>query len=119
MTRLFACMAILLYSVAFASAATLYWNGPQEGTVDIEKKDATGAFVFVERVNANPPKYTLPTGAFGDYRLSFPGGQSNAVTYSADIDVANNDHAAICRAAKAMGGSATTFAGRIRKELGC
>lgn len=77
--------ALLVVSLN-AHAATLYWNGPLEGTVDIEKKDANGTFTFVERVNANPPKYTVPTGAWGEYRLSFPGGVSNSVVYSADLD---------------------------------
>lgn len=117
-----------LLMTASAHAATLYWNGPIDGTVDIERKGEDGRFAFVDRVNANPPRYTLPKGVWGEYKLTFPGGESNTVTYSADLDGSGGTDrldaleaklAGICRAAKAMGGTATTLAGRLRKEIPC
>jgi hypothetical protein len=53
------------------------------------------------------------------YRVSNSVGSSNTVQVLIPVSEVDKLKDSICRAAKAMGGTATTFAGRIRKEVPC
>jgi hypothetical protein len=111
-----------------AQAAELLWTytttnvGP---TVTIERaNNASGPFTVVTSLPSSTTKfYVVPDNFF--YRVSNPVGSSNTVQV---VIVPVDDPrllkleaqmAGICRAAKAMGGTASTLAGRLRKEIPC
>jgi hypothetical protein len=104
-----------------AQAADLVWKytttnvGP---TVTIERaNNASGPFMVVTTLPSSSTRfYVVPDNFF--YRVSNPVGASNTVQVLIPAD-AGALKESICRAAKAMGGNATTLAGRLRKEIPC
>jgi hypothetical protein len=85
MTRTFAALAILFYTATFASAASLFWDAPRTGNINLERADSeAGPFLFVTTISAEVP-YSLTPGAFGYYRIVSGGIPSNVVRYSLDV----------------------------------
>src|SRR5687767_14812774 len=102
-----------------AEAADLVWQytttnvGP---TVTIERaNNASGPFTVVTQIPSGSTRfYVVPDNFY--YRVSNPVGSSNTVQVVIPEE-ASKLKDSICRAAKAMGGTSTTFAGRLRKEI--
>jgi hypothetical protein len=86
-------LLILLLLASPVSAASLVWDATADGQLDVEVWDTANLkWSFVMRVPANPPKFPLVTGKFGDYRVTAPGGaSSNTARYSADIETGLTD----------------------------
>jgi hypothetical protein len=116
-------LSCFLWLGVSAEASDLVWKytttnvGP---TVTIERaNNASGPFTVVTTIPSSTTKfYVVPDNFF--YRVSNPVGVSNTVqVVIVPVDEVGKLKDSICRAAKAMGGTATTFAGRIRKEIPC
>jgi hypothetical protein len=76
----------LLLMVGTADAASLFWDSPRTGTMNLERADAeAGPFAFVATISAEVP-YSLTPGAFGYYRILNGGIPSNVVRYSLDVN---------------------------------
>jgi hypothetical protein len=99
-------------------------------SVTIERANtASGPFTVVTTIPSSTTRfYVVPDNFF--YRVSNPAGSSNTVQVviapeptpvpvDPRILKLEEQVAGICRAAKAMGGNATTLAGRLRKEIPC
>jgi hypothetical protein len=114
----------LLMTVA-AHAANLEWDPTADGFLLLEySTSATGPFEVLKEIPAYPPSYPLSTFGFYRIRVANGGPVSNTVQFSLAVtDTAilelTSKLEGLCRAAKAMGGTATSFAGRIRKEVPC
>jgi hypothetical protein len=68
MTRTFALVAIFWYSATFASAASLFWDAPRTGNINLERADTeAGPFTFVTTISAEVP-YKLTPGDCGYFR---------------------------------------------------
>jgi hypothetical protein len=105
-----------------AQAADLVWQytttnvGP---TVTIERSNnVSGPFTVVTTIPSSTTRFYVVADNFF-YRVSNPVGASNIVQVIIPVSEVDKLKDSICRAAKAMGGAATTFAGRIRKEVPC
>jgi hypothetical protein len=105
-----------------AEASDLVWQytttnvGP---TVTIERaNNASGPFTVVTTIPASTTRFHVVADNFY-YRVSNPVGSSNTVQVVIPVSEVDTLKNSICRAAKAMGGTATTFAGRLRKEIPC
>jgi hypothetical protein len=86
MTRTFAVLAIFLYTATVASAASLFWDKPHTGNINLERADAEGGpFAFVATISAEVP-YKLTPGDFGYFRVTYLGVPSNVVHYSLDVN---------------------------------
>jgi hypothetical protein len=117
-------MMILLFLLLAvnAEASDLVWQytttnvGP---TVTIERaNNVSGPFTVVTTLPSSTTRfYVVPDNFY--YRVSNPVGASNTVQVVIPVSEVDKLKDSICRAAKAMGGTATTFAGRIRKEVPC
>jgi hypothetical protein len=106
------------YTTTNVSAIVMVERAPSE----------SGPFTVISTVASNPSRFTLPAPDGLWYRVTNATGVSNTVQYTIPIVASFEDPriakleaqlAGICRAAKAMGGTSTSFAGRIRKEIPC
>lgn len=133
-----------LFGGSEASAASLQWDYDTTGgkivpsTANVEwSLYPSGPWTLKKTIPSFPSSYTLDT-TYGYYMIQNSGGNSNVVQYvapppvppppppvdddskmQADILKLQSQMAGICRAAKAMGGSPTSLAGRLRKEVPC
>jgi hypothetical protein len=138
------CLIILLADIATAQASTLTWNRNVElGVKDYQVYACTAPGCTVAKVPtmlvgtvAQPivgdvPKFVLDlTGKTGQVAVTartlalVETGLSNVVSFAvsesdARLLLLEAKMAGVCRAAKAMGGSSTSLAGRLRKEVPC
>jgi hypothetical protein len=117
-----------------AQAVDLVWQYTTtnvSGSVMVERAPSqSGPFTVISTVSSSPSRFTLPAPDGLWYRVTNATGVSNVVQYTIPIVAGLSleapriatleaQLASICRAAKAMGGSPTSFAGRIRKEVPC
>lgn len=131
--------------VTSAQAGTLLWDydtsiGPIPATATVQHAAVfTGPFLDVATIPSLPSTYPeplVPTGWTAVYyRIHNDGGDSNVAGYVLPVTTITTDPrvdalllrmtsaesklAGLCRAAKATGGSPTSFAGRVRKEVPC
>jgi hypothetical protein len=111
--------------VTAANAAQLEWDNTADGLLDVEfRVTVNEPWIVLKTIPAYPA--SLPITQFGYYQLRIPGTDvvSNTARYWVDASgqeflELKSKVEGICRAAKAMGGTATSFAGRIRKEVPC
>jgi hypothetical protein len=100
-------------------------------SVTIERANtSSGPFTVVTTIPSSTTRFHVTPDNFF-YRVSNPAGSSNTVqvviapeptpvpVVDPRILKLEEQMAGICRAAKAMGGNATTLAGRLRKEIPC
>jgi hypothetical protein len=129
-------------------AATLAWDydlstgGTISATALVQRGPAaSGPFTTIATIPSLPSTYpepAVPTGWTAVYyRIHNDGGDSNVAGYVLPVvtpttttdprvdalllrmTAEESKMAGVCRAAKAMGGSPNSFAGRIRKEVPC
>jgi hypothetical protein len=114
-------LVLLLFAVS-AEASDLVWQytttniGP---TVTIERaNNASGPFTVVTTIPSSTTRFYVVADNFF-YRVSNTVGSSNTVQVVIPVSEVDKLKTSICKAAKAMGGTDLTLAGRLRKEIPC